>query len=258
MDTRHYKKRRKNFLKEIDGGIAVIFAASEDPRNFDVCHPFRQNSNFRYLTGLNDEPEAILVLCTRNKDVESVLFVRPKNPKLEMWEGRRPGPDEAKELAGVDCAHNLEDFDKVFRGLLPGHDVIYCDFHSHKHRERLVPLMFPSVKERYRSVSRPEKMENVNPILGGLRLEKSEEEIAEMKMAAEISSLAHQAAMALAEAGGSEAKVQAFMEYIMHREGAERLAYSSIVASGTNALVLHYQENRAPLKDGDLLLIDAG
>ena len=258
MQVEHLRLRRKKLLKEIDGGVAVIFAACQELRNFDVHHPLRQDSNFRYLTGLHDEPEAVLVLCSRNKEMESILFVRPKNPHLEMWEGRRPGPEEAKELTGVDCVHSLEDLNRVLPQLIPGHECLYFNINSRRYRDRLAPLMLPPPKERRRRVTRPEKMENIIPILGRLRLSKSEEEVVQMKRAADISTLAHRSAMALANAGSSEAKVQAFMEYIMHREGAKSLAYPSIVASGTNALVLHYCENRASLNEGDLLLIDAG
>ena len=258
MDIEHFRARRKNLLKKIDGGLAVVFAAGEKRRNFDVHYPFRQDSNFRYLTGLHDEPEAILVLCSRHKDAESILFVRPKNPRLEMWEGYRPGPEVARELTGVDRTHSLEEFDRIFAELVSGHDNLYLDIHAPRQRERMAPKMLPPPKERRRKVTRPEKMENIIPLLGQLRLSKSEEEIACMKRAADISVLAHRGAMAMAGDGGSEAKVQAFMEYIMHREGAKSLAYPCIVASGTNALVLHYQENRAPLKGGDLFLIDAG
>ena len=252
-----YRQRRKNLLKKIDGGVGIVFAAGEVPRNHDVCFPFRQDSNFRYLTGFN-EPEAILVLCSRNPKAESVLFVRPKDPRLEMWEGRRPGPEGARELTGVDCTYNLEDFEKVLTQLLPGHDGLYFDIHSPVHRDRLAPTMIPPAKERRRKVTRPEKMQNIVPLLGGLRLSKSAEEIASMRESARISSLAHRGAMAFANSGSSEAQVQAFMEYLMYREGGEGMAYPSIVASGANALILHYRENDAPLKKGDLLLIDAG
>ena len=257
MNIEIYRQRRKNLLKKIDGGLAVIFAAGEVPRNHDVCYPFRQDSNFNYLTGFN-EPDAILVLCTRKKDVESTLFVRPKNPRLEMWEGRRLGPEKAKVLTGVDRTYNLEEFDKVLGELVSEHSGIYFDLHSPRHRERLAPLLLPTSKERRRKVTRPEKMENIVPLLGSLRLIKDFQEIVQMKEAARISSLAHRGAMALAGADGSEAKVQAFMEYLMYREGADTMAYPSIVAAGSNALILHYRENRAPLRGGDLLLIDAG
>ena len=257
MNVGIYRQRQKNLLKKIDGGLAVVFAASEIPRNHDVCFPFRQDSNFHYLTGLN-EPDAILVLCSRSEKTTAAIFVRPKNARLEMWEGRRPGPQKAKDLTGVDCAYNLEEFEKILSELLPGHDGIYCDIHSQAHRDRLAPLMIPPPKERRRKVTRPEKMENIIPVLGRLRLNKSAEEILEMREAARISCMAHRGAMAFAGPESSEAKVQAFMEYLMYREGAKHLAYPSIVASGANALVLHYRENCSPLRDGDLLLIDAG
>ena len=252
-----YRQRRKNLLKKINGGVGVIFAAREVTRNHDVCYPFRQDSNFRYLTGLC-EPDGILVLCSRNEEVESVLFVRPKNPRVEMWEGRRLGPERARELTGVDRAHNVEDFEKVLTQLLPEHDGLYFDIHSLVHRDRLAPLMIPPAKERRRKVIRPEKMENIVPLLGGLRLSKSAEEIERMREAARISSIAHQGAMAFAKSGSNEAQVQAFMEYLMYREGGQEMAYSSIVASGANALILHYTQNTSPLQKGDLLLIDAG
>ena len=237
--------------------MAVLFGAGEVRRNHDVHFPFRQDSNFQYLTGLN-EPDSILVLCPQNSEYQSVLFVRPKDPVREMWEGSRLGPELAKELAGVDKAFPLDKWEQLFPSLLAGHHTLYCDLHHKTNRDRVLRFMKPPIGERKRPYLRPENLGNVIPAIGGLRLFKGPEEIEHMKRAADISSLAHRAAMALASSKVSESEVQALMEYIMHREGGRQLAYPSIVAGGKNALVLHYTDNRSPLNEGDLLLIDAG
>ena len=260
MDIKYLRMRRQKLMDRIEGGLGVVFAAQESIRNHDVHYPFRQDSNFRYLTGLK-EPDSILVLCTRDatgkKKRRTVLFVRSKDSKQEMWTGRRPGPIGARELSGVDEARPLEEFDRVFPELLRGHECLYWDFYNKRWRDRIFEHTAFSNRERKKSC-RPYRMEYIIPLLGSLRLVKSEEEIAFMRKAAAISSKSHLAAMAMAAPDVSERALQGLMEYIMANEGAETWAYPGIVASGQNSLILHYIENKDVLKDGDLILIDVG
>ena len=258
MNASVYRQRQRALCEKIEGGVAVIFAAKESVRNRDVHYPFRQDSSFKYLTGL-DEPAAILVLSAITNKFLSTLFVRPKDKKKEQWEGIRPGVTLAKKTSGVDAAHSLEKFSQIWPRLMVNHHNIYLDLHHSSNREMILQSMRPSLRERYKKALLPEGVENISPLIGQLRSIKGAEEIEQMKRAAQISCYAHQGAMAMAHPGIGERQVSAFWEYLVLSKGeCSHLAYPSIVAGGENALILHYTENSASLKEGDLLLIDAG
>ena len=258
LDNSIYLRRREKLFSLLDDGVALIPSGEEKIKSFDTGYPFRQDSNFNYLTGF-DEPESLLVLCPNNKEGKTALFLRPKDKVAEMWEGRRLGLDKAKEAIGVDLVFSIHELDKKLPELLENHSKVFLDLFSNK------PLVDKSLEHlrnlsgRKRSkIASPQKIVNLPPIIGMMRLKKDMEEISLIRKASAISSNAHKAAMAFTSPGKNEYEVQALMEYIFKKEGAQGSAYQSIVAGGNNANILHYINNNEILNNEDLLLIDAG
>lgn len=253
-----YKKRRQHLLGQLGDAVALIPTNPHNTRSNDTEFPFRPDSNFAYLTG-HLEPEALLVLCPNAKDAKEVLFVRPKNPELELWMGERLGPDKAEELYQVDEAYGFDQLEQKLPELLDLHESIMLDLFSHgQWIEKLYPLMKKLSQQRKRKKPVPQGLHNLAPLIGKMRLKKDAHEIELMKKAAQITHEAHCAAMARAAEGVSEGQVQSVLDYVFMDRGAQGEAYESIVAGGNNANTLHYIENNQALKNGDLLLIDAG
>src|SRR5690554_880307 len=238
-------------------GIAVVPAAVEVVRNDDVHHPFRQDSNFVYLTGF-EEPDAVCVLAPGHPDGEFVLFVRPRDPEMEAWTGYRVGVDGAKERYGADAAYEIDKLDEVLPRLMLGRSVLWYRMGDPNHDGRIVGLLQKarSYWERYgRPV--PEAVRDISVPLASQRVTKSEEELESMRAACLLSAEGHREAMRFARPELYEYQVQAAMEYVWREAGSPRNGYPSIVASGPNACILHYVENDREMEDGDLLLIDA-
>jgi Xaa-Pro aminopeptidase len=250
-----FTTRRTQFAVALDGGIAVIPAATETVRNDDVGHVFRQSSDFFFLTGF-DEPDTIALIDPAHEK-PYVLFVRPRDPEMEAWNGKRAGVDGAVASFGADVAFPLSDFDKVLRNRLRGRDTLWYAVGSSIDTRVLGAVRQARGWRNRTGVTVPSVIADPSTILDELRLIKSPEEIAALQEACRVSAAGHVEAIRFAAPGRTEHQVQAAMEYVFRSSGAVREGYPSIVASGDNACILHYTENDRLMEDGDLLLIDA-
>ena len=259
IDTIAEAAHRRSRLAERMGEacVAVVPAAFEQPRNRDVHHPFRQDSDFFYLTGF-PEPEAVAVIAPGRPEGAFILFCRPKDAKREQWDGRRAGPEGAMADYGADQAHPLDQLDEELPKLLVGRRrVVFPLGRDVAWDRRLMGWL-----RRARGVARgcptlPTTVELPQHFIHELRLIKSTAELEAMRRAAGVTVAAHRRAMQTVQAGMPEFELEAEMLSIFHRFGGQP-AYPSIVAGGANACILHYVENRQRLRDGDLVLIDAG
>jgi Xaa-Pro aminopeptidase len=232
-------------------------AAPERVRNRDAHHPYRFDSYFYYLSRF-PEPEAILVIIA-GPAPRTILFCRDKDLERETWDGFRYGPDGARETFEVDEAHSIADADNLVPRFLENQEVMFYEVGSDLAWDNRVIGWLNAVRTKARSgVGAPEKIRDIRSILDEMRLVKDASEIKTMQQAASISARAHCRAMKTTRPGLSEYEVEAELLHEFRRSGSQSPAYTSIVAGGANACVLHYVENNAVLNDGDLLLIDAG
>lgn len=255
-----YQRRRNALLKRLEDAdepaIAVIAGAELVTRSNDTEYPFRQNSDFYYLTGFN-EPDAVLVLAP-HAEVQVQLYCQPKDPQQEVWHGRRLGVARAVEQLGVDVAHPIDELDEHLWQLFDGVHTVYCDHSQQDFFQHLLGIAAELRSSGKRGVQPPLRWQNCAPWLHRMRLVKSEAELEVMREAARISVRAHQRAMRFVKAGRFEYQVAAELHHEFAMHGAAAPAYGTICGSGENACILHYTENSDELKDGDLLLIDAG
>ncbi len=257
MDQSRFTSRRNEFMHRIGDGIAIIPAGTEQIRNDDVGHAFRQNSNFFFLTGFS-ESDAIAVFDAEDATEGYTLFVRPRDPEMEAWNGRRAGTEGSIERFGADAAYTLDEFDGWLRRKVRSRSSIIYAL-GQRHDERILGVLTAAHSHADRlGLTVPDRIVDPGPILHEMRLFKSEDEIDALREACRISAVAHTEAMRYAEPGRTERQVQAAIEYVFASMGSERIGYGSIVAGGDNATILHYIENDQPLAAGDLLLIDAG
>jgi len=254
-----YAERRARFFQALGGAAAVIPAAPLVSHHADCEWPFRQNSDFWYLTGF-DEPDAVaLFLPHRPEGERYVLFVNPKEPSAEVWNGFRWGCEGAVEQFGADLAPPSSELVQRLPEYLSGAEGIAFRVGRHAAVELLVLGAWAGQLDRApRSGAAALGLVAPCPLLHGLRLRKSPEELDRMREAARISAEAHELARQVVRPGLNERQVQAVIEQHFLEQGARGAAYNSIVAGGDNACVLHYTANNAELRDGDLLLIDAG
>ncbi|MDO3720989.1 Xaa-Pro aminopeptidase [Marinobacter sp. chi1] len=251
-------RRRKLMDVMAPDSIAILPAAPERVRNRDVLHPYRQDSDFFYLTGF-DEPDAVLVLIPGREHGESVLFCKERNPEKELWDGFLAGPEGAIERFGMDDAFPISDIDDILPGMLEGRSRIYYPLGKDHQFDTRVMDWVKSLRAKVRTGAHPPgEFVSLEHFLHDLRLFKSANEIKVMAKAGEISAEAHCRAMKRARKGGFEYHLEAELIHTFMEHGARSTAYPSIVGGGPNACILHYIENRAPLKEGDLVLIDAG
>jgi Xaa-Pro aminopeptidase len=251
-----FAQRRTQFLNAIGSGIAVIPAGHEVTRNADNDYPFRQDSDFWFLTGFG-EPESIAVFDPTHSSEQYVLFVRPRDRDLEIWNGYRAGVKGAIDDFAADAAYPLSDFADEMRRRLVGKDAVFVRPGSTSEsdvRKALDGLGF--FNERF-GYPVPSTMSDPTPVIADMRLRKSADEAKELRRACEVSAEGHKEAMRVARPGLYEYQVQAAMEYVYRMRGSMRDGYPAIVAGGDNACILHYNENNQILNDGDLLLIDA-
>ena len=257
MNTAPYQRRRAKLAQLIGKGVAIVPTAPERMRNRDAHHPYRYDSYFYHLSGFT-EPEAVLVIVAGEKP-RNILFCREKNVEREIWDGFRHGPEAAKEAFAFDETQPIEKLDEMMPDLLSDQPAVYAHLGGDSAWDARVLGWVNAVRARARTgIAAPRDIADVHTLLDELRLVKDADELATMRRAAEISTGAHVRAMRAARAGGTEYQIEAELLHEFRRHGAQSPAYTSIVASGANACVLHYVANDATLKDGDLLLIDAG
>src|SRR5215831_911113 len=238
-------------------GVAVIATAPQQLRNGDEHYPYRFDSYFYYLTGF-PEPEAVLVLIS-GENPRSLLFCRDKDLEREIWDGFRYGPDGATASFGFDQAYSVKQLDEMLPKLLADQPALFCDMGEDAEWDARLIQWLNAVRAQTRSgVSAPGEIRDVRKLLDEMRLVKDSHELGVMRRAALISTSAHRRAMQYARPGRHEYEVEAELLHEFRRGGAQAPAYSPIVAGGANACVLHYVANDQPLRDGDLLLIDAG
>jgi len=259
MDPALYQRRRERFMAELGSAAAVIPAAPLATHHADCEWPFRQDSDFFYLTGF-DEPDAVALLLPHRPEGEQfVLFVHPKDAAAEVWTGFRWGAEGAIEHFGADLAHPLDELQARLSDYLAGAEAIAFRVGRHPQVEPLVLQTWGRQLDGYaRSGSAALGLVAPTPILHRLRLRKEPHELDRMREACRLSAEAHELARSITQPGMNEAEVQSAIEAHFRSNGARGPAYGSIVAGGDNACVLHYTANSAELRDGDLLLIDAG
>ncbi|WP_237057248.1 aminopeptidase P N-terminal domain-containing protein [Microbulbifer sediminum] len=252
-----YARRRARLVAALDrDGLAIVPAAREQLRSRDTYFPFRQDSDFLYLTGFR-EPEALLVLVPGRAQGESILFCRERDAEKELWDGPRLGPERAAEACGLCDAFPIGDLDDILPGLLEGRSRIYYTLGRFPQLDRRLHGYLRTLDAAPGSDGAPELVD-LDRHLHDLRLYKSAQEVRLMRRAAEITAAAHKRAMAACRPGLCEHHLEAELLHGFVAAGAREPAYPSIVAAGRNALVMHYCENSAPLKNGDLVLVDAG
>ncbi|MEO8304288.1 MAG: aminopeptidase P N-terminal domain-containing protein [Betaproteobacteria bacterium] len=257
-----YRDRRTAVLKQMraqtGGGLALVPTATEVPRNRDSLYPFRHDSYFYYVSGF-PEPEAVVALVAGPEGDRQLLFCREKNAEREIWDGFRYGPDAAREIFGFDEAHPIAELDRVLPDLAADRPALYTPLGLFPGWDHKVTALLNEVRNRARTgVCAPEEIVDVRQTLDVLRLIKDAHELTLMRRAAGISAEAHRRAMERTRVGWHEYQVEAELAHEFLHSGAQAVAYSSIVAGGPNACVLHYRDNNRQLQDGELLLIDAG
>jgi Xaa-Pro aminopeptidase len=259
MTTAEFARRRRRLMELMTpGSIAVLPAGRVQYRNRDTEHLFRQTSDFYYLTGF-EEPDAVLVLVPGREHGEVVLFCRERDPAAEMWTGERLGPERAVQVLGVDDAFPIGDLPDILPGLLERRERVYLNLGDHPELDRQIVGWVKNIRARQvHGAQAPGEFTVLGHLLHDLRLFKSLPEQKLMRRAAEITAAAHVRAMKTARPGLREADLEAEILHEFMRSGARFPAYPCIVGAGPNACVLHYVRNDGPLRDGDLVLIDAG
>ncbi len=258
IEKQEYYQRREEFMGKIGNGTAIFCSAPLAVMHHDVEYPFRQDSDFYYLTGFN-ETEAVAVLAPHHDEHRFVLFVQKKDPEKETWTGYRLGVEAAKEQFGADEAYPMEELNEKLPQYLQKADRIYYHLGRDRRFNNTVLHHYQRMVRSYqKSGIGPTAIADPGPILHGMRKVKSPGELALLRKATDISSEAHNLAREVAKPGVFEYEVQAELEHFFRRQGALGPAYPSIVASGANSCILHYIENNCQMQAGDLLLIDAG
>lgn len=253
-----FAKRRKQLLTALgDNAIAIIQASKVVIRNRDADFPFRQDSDFLYLTGFN-EPNAVAVFIPGRPEGEYILFCQAKDPAMERWTGKRAGIEGVVKDYGVDQAFKLEELDQQMVKLLAGRREVYYRLGFETEFDLRVLTWLNALRRQARNgVAVPHTFKLLDTLVHEMRLFKSPAELEMMRYAAQVAARAHTQAMRSCRPGLFEFEVQAEIEREFRKEGMEP-SYTSIVGGGENACILHYVENRSELKAGDLLLIDAG
>lgn len=264
FNTSVYHQRRQRlaaYMKHHGGGIAILPTTLEIHRNRDNVYPYRADSYFYYLTGFT-EPDSWLVMDDTGY---SALFCRSKDPAQEVWTGYRLGPEDAPDVLGVNDAYAVEELDDIILDMFANQPAVWYPFATHSGLESQIEEWLSPLRGKVRSgVLCPQLMRDVCLPLDEMRLIKDEHEINLMRQAARISALGHIRAMqksAQMIQAGEEMREYHLEAELLHefcRHGAQEPSFNSIVASGKNACVLHYRAGHAPIRSGELVLIDAG
>src|SRR5512137_2518674 len=247
-------------MREAGGGAMLLPAAVEKSRNADNDHPFRQDSDFAWLTGF-DEPEGAALLLARPEEGRSglVLFVRPRDREREIWDGYRAGVEGAVERFGAEAAFPVAEMDAKLEEVLSRGGPLWYRLGTSPEWDARVVRILQRLRARVRTgVLAPDPVRDPGGVLHEMRLVKSAEEVALLRRAAEITAEGHLAALRDGRPGVREYQVQAEIEYAFRRRGGNGPGFGTIVAAGTNATVLHYRAGDAELREGELCLVDAG
>lgn len=258
MNGKEFQKRRRQLMRMVGaGGIVILPAAPVRTRSRDVEYRFRQDSDFYYLTGFA-EPDAVTVLVPGRANGEYLLFCREKDPKRELWDGRRAGQEGAIENYDADDAFPIDDLDDILPGIMESCSRVYYTMGMYSEFDARIAEWVNTLRSQLsHGVHTPQEFIALDHLLHDMRLYKSRGEISAMRKAAKIAVEAHKRAMKITRPGLQEYEVEAEFRHEFRRNDAWA-SYSPIVGGGANACVLHYGDNNAVLKDGDLLLIDAG
>lgn len=260
ITQQEFVDRRKRLMAQLPpNSVVLIPSAKEILRNgFDNEFAFRQNSDFWYLTGFH-EPDAILVLMPGNPDGEVIFFNRPSDPKAEIWTGKRAGQKGVCENLGADLAFPINAFEEHLPGLFKDKEYVYYSLGRQPEFDRLIMSGICRARAAVRrGAVAPDNIHNIEPLLHGLRLLKSDAEIAIMQKANDISSEAHRRVMSACRPGMFEYELEAVMRGYCYSKGCRDMAYSPIVGTGENACTLHYVANNSLINENDLVLVDAG
>ena len=253
-----HEGKRKEFMRQIESGIAILPSALPALRTHDVEYQFRQDSNFYYLTGF-EEPRSICVLAPGHPEHRYVLFVNPHDPEQEVWTGKRVGVEGAKAVFGADEAYPITEFDQKIHEYLKNANQIYYSFGPDEVFNRKIVELFKQYgRHRALQGTGPNTLIDPGEILSEMRLIKSQAELKRIRRATEISVEAHITAMKTLQPGLYEYEVEALIDSIFRKSEGSRPAFPTIVASNANAATLHYTANSRQIQDGDLVLIDAG
>lgn len=257
MSHDEYRERRERVLEAIDPGVLILFSTPVALRNNDVEHEYRQDSDLYYLTGF-DEPESALVLSTLG-EARFTMFVRPRNPERETWDGPMAGVEGAVQRFFADRALAIEELSQQLVKMLRGAPRLFYQLGQSAEHDAQVLGAIDRLRSRSRDpVVWPTSIHEPGSILHPLRLRKSEREIDLMRQAVAITEQGHRAAMSSTRPGMYEYEIEGLLRQIFRAGGSERPAYSPIVGSGPNATILHHRRNDRRIQDGDLVLIDAG
>lgn len=251
---------RKNFTAQMmPNSVAIFHSAEVYPMNADLFHPFEQDSDFYYLTGV-DQEESILLLAPNHPDPKhrEVLFIRASDPTTVIWEGAKLSVNQSSDISGITTIYNLDKYDFVLNELIINADNIYFNFNEYPKVLSDVPTRNARKAEEVRKKYPAHQYKRSAPILNRLRMIKSEEELKQISTACDITHKSFVNLMEKLKPGMNEYQAQAEIEYMFNYHGANGAAYETIVAGGANACVLHYITNDQELKDGDLLLLDMG
>lgn len=259
VNKQEFARRRRKLMAAMEpNSIAIVPGEREKIRNRDAEYPFRQDSDFYYLSGFV-EPEAVLVLLPGRGHGEYILFCRERDPTMELWNGYREGPEGACSHYGADDAFPIGDIDDILPGLIEGRERVYYAMGRHPEFDQQVMQWVNVIRSKARSGAHPPgEFLDLDHYLHDLRLYKSAAEQRVMKRAGKISAGAHVRAMQYCRPGMFEYELEAEILHEFGRHGARFPAYSSIVGAGANGCILHYVDNASAIRDGDLVLIDAG
>lgn len=258
FDAGIFKRRRDELIKRMQEGVAIFPAAPEYLRNGDVHHDYRQHSDFYYLTGFHEAGSLALVIKGHGEH-RFVLFVPRRDKLMEIWNGRRAGPEGAVKTYGADAAFTLEEIDEKVPEYLRNVLRMYVHIGDDAEFDARVTRWLNAVRRMKRQgFNAPTELHDPSEIVHEMRLIKNDDDLLFMRKAAEITAEGHNAGMRATRPGMYEYEVQADIEYVFRKGGSHRNGYGSIVAGGDNANILHYHENNMVLNDGDLLLVDAG
>jgi Xaa-Pro aminopeptidase len=258
ISQKEFSKRRKQLMRMAqEDAIIILPSAPERIRSNDTHYPYRQDSDFWYLTGFA-EPDAVLVMVPGRKHGENLLFCRERNAEREAWDGPRLGPEGAVEKLGMDDAFAIDDLDDILPGLLEGRRRVYYHFGRDKEFDlKLIGWLNRTRAQMRMGAEPPHEFLELGHLLHEFRLFKSKDEIKLMQRSADIAAEAQIAAMRATKAGLHEFEIEAALQYVYKKNGAWA-SYEPIVGAGANGCVLHYRANNARLNQGDLVLCDAG